>query len=98
MVNKDNSMKRTNRRTWSFMSFVSITFLSVSFCVHMVGGVMEYPCLLRERSTESLPPHPRILVVDNRRESCMKAAVLLPMPNLVHLLHLDGIPEVKCHL
>ena len=54
--------------------------------------------MLRERSTVSLPLHPRILVVDNRRESCMKAAVLLPMPNLVHLLHLNGIPEVKCHL
>lgn len=47
MVNKDNSMKRTKRKTWSFMSFVSITFLSVSFCVHMVGGVMEYPSLAK---------------------------------------------------
>lgn len=54
--------------------------------------------MLRERSTVSLPLHPRILVVDNRRESCMKAAVPHPKPNLVHLLHLDGIPEVKCHL
>ena len=79
------------------MSFVSITFLSVSFCVLMVVGVMEYPSLAKERSTVSLPLHLRILVVDNRRESCMKAAVLLPKPNLVHLLHLDGIPEVECH-
>ena len=45
----------------------------------------------------SLPPHPRILVVDNRTESCMTAAVLLPKPNVVHSLHFDGIPEIKNH-